>query len=297
MADKSILSAPLQTGAEKLFDDWANRATNPAPTLPEYGEKYMNAEGEYRANPLVNRIEDHKKERDAQIAAGSSPDEANALFNNRIKMDKKSYIEGVEKGRADPNAEQVQKGIFQMAMAGDYMGAVKSFLMSIPFVGDLMAAGGKFIMARVNGEKMTFTEAREKVTLERSIAGGLANIGAGVEDVKKLVDRNYAKIKDSKFEPTKIEKPKVVTAPPPKEQPTIQLDETFTQETIKVIKASPDRALQTVAKQIEEGKILLENGVGYATPSALITLNNVKEQVLPGRVDGDWAGQATVPTK
>ena len=264
----SILNDTLQAGVERQFDDWVNRASNPAPVLKGDVGAFTKADADYRRNPLVERISAIKKERDAQINLGSSKEDVDALYETRINGLKATFMEGAKTGRVDPSVAQAQQSALQQLLNGQFLPAIKTFLMSIPFVGDMMAAGGKWALAKFSGteeeKKMTFAEAREKVTLERALAGGLGSISAPSDNVKYLVDSSYNNIKDAAFKPVDVIVPATPPAPAPAPNPDIALDATF-KDNLNAIRTSEDKALAPVQKAINEKQILLNAGVYYVT--------------------------------
>lgn len=92
------------------------------------------------------------------------------------------------------------------------MGAIKQFVLSIPFVGDFIAGALKFARAKMNGESLSWSQAQENIKLERSLKGAAANLGV---DEGAMVGAGISAVRDPNFKRT--ERP-MMQPPKPSEQ-------------------------------------------------------------------------------
>ena len=218
--EKSILSQPQRDRTLAVFDTLLARAELPAPDKEQYRDaqgtldvaRFDAATAEYHDNPLLERVQNIKKE-SLEIGAGNLTD-AKSVYDKRIGDVKTQFVHGVDNGAPDPNAQASQEGVMGSLMQWppDIMGAVKHMILGLPFVGELIAAFGKMLKS---GFSMGFSEAKEELTLERSFDGGTANIG-----VDQAVFKQHYFDKD--FTPVaRPENPLAAAAMPPNVPPIV----------------------------------------------------------------------------
>ena len=178
---KRILDEQQRQRVGEVFDSMLARAELPAPKAEDFKEggklnaaAFTEARDAYNSNPLLEKVASIKQE--SIEATGGNADDAQAYYNTRIDSMKANFMRGVDSGAADPNAANRQQGIMNslMRFPPDFIGVIKQVLLGIPFIGDSLAAMGKMVMS---GFKMNFSDAKEQLTLERSMGGGATNLG------------------------------------------------------------------------------------------------------------------------
>lgn len=174
----------------EYFDTMVARAEQAPPQLIEYKDPatFSAADKAYKNNPLLEKVREIKAEV-AEQSKGATPEQAQELYQARMDELKESFLNGAKNGAPDPDAEQKQQGIMQSLINGDWMGVIKQLLLSIPFVGDTLAAAGKWGMAKLNGEDLSFSQAKERIALERALDGAAGNLGLGKKNSDHFISQ------------------------------------------------------------------------------------------------------------
>jgi hypothetical protein len=219
----SILTPAQEAKISAYVDDKIARAERPAPTLASLSgdiKKFEQEEAAYNNNPLAAHVQAFQKEREDQLQNGATPEQADALYKHRVDSMKEHFMAGARKGGPDENAAQQQNNIMNSLLQWppDLMGIVKSMFMKISVVSDTMAAGGKWLWAKLSGEDIDFATAKERITLERSLGGAAANIGV---DAPALTSGGIAAYEDPNFKPTPRPNPQAMTQAVAKAQPPV----------------------------------------------------------------------------
>jgi hypothetical protein len=203
MVNAPLLSEAQQAKLDGFFTTLVARAESAPPKLGDFKDPaaYDAASQTYYSNPFLDKIQQYRAEREQNMATDSV--RANQLYEYRIGELKKAFSAGVQTGAPDPDAERKQMGIIEEVMSGNFMGAIKKFVLSIPVVGDMMAAGMKMLRGFMNGEKMGFGEALDRIKMERALAGGALNMGL---DERSLNREGILAMTDPNFKP--MERPK-----------------------------------------------------------------------------------------
>lgn len=181
--EESILSPDQEAKIRAILDDKIARAEAGAPkrgdfaTLDEFKAEYA----AYKSNPLTSQIRALQEERELALQNGATPEQADEIYNSLVDDMRNHFMAGAKKGAPDENAVTQQQNIMDSLTRWppDLMGIVKALLMMIPEVGDTLAAGGKWLRAKLSSdiEDMDFKTAKERIRLERAFSGAAANIG------------------------------------------------------------------------------------------------------------------------
>ncbi len=121
-------------------------------------------------------------------------------FQNQLDERRKLFEKGLNEGVTDQSHfNKAMDALFSF----NILTFVKELFMSIPIVGDAMAAGGKMMMSLFSGKPIGPMEAYETIKLERAMGGGLSNIG--IKD-KPSVDGITSRVVAGGFQeaPTKV---------------------------------------------------------------------------------------------
>lgn len=175
----SILTAEQRKNLEAYFNNLVARAEAAPPDIRNFSgreQEFMAAKAAYQSNPIAPVIQALKKEQ-AELTAAGSAQSAQKIYAARLEEEKTRFLSGADRGAPDPNAEQNQEGIIQSFLSGDFLGAIKKMVLAIPFVGDAIAAGMKWLKVKMSGGDMDLATARQRITLEKSLDGAGANLG------------------------------------------------------------------------------------------------------------------------
>jgi hypothetical protein len=184
----------LETAERDRLLAWYKTMEEQAMKRPVYVDGdpagYQAAMASYNNNPLSGIVNSAFTEMtnlkvkgldNGKITPGSDADN---FLRGKLNEKRQQFSAGIDSGKADDGAGQ-QSAISQ-ALGGDFMGAIKTFLMSLPIVGDFMAAGGKWLKSQFSKNPISFSQAREDVHLERSLTGGFGNMGFDAPTIQRL---------------------------------------------------------------------------------------------------------------
>lgn len=205
MADLDFTQEQLDKIAAKLDSDIA-RAEAGLPAEIGDVEAYKAEKRAYESNRFVPYVQHFQQERKDEVQkihqnrtlSDDERDKAlkrvDELYNSNIDEMKEHFMAGIRKGAPDEHAKAQQQSIMDSLMQWppDLMGVVKALLMMIPGVGDTMAAGGKWLKAKLSPDipDIDFATAKERIKLERAYGGAAANIG--IEDPQALINSGIA---------------------------------------------------------------------------------------------------------
>ena len=208
--ERTILTPAQEKKLAAHFEDLVALAESPPPKLDDFNDPaaFNAAETKYKRNPLREPIKEFHDKWEAQRQAVDPKaedaqkkyDKIDELYEFRVNSLRQKYLDGIKKGAPNEEATQKQQGAFDALMNGDWMGAIKLFLLSIPFVGDFLAAGGKWLKSQFSDDKLTFVQSQERIILERSLGGAAANLGIDAAHFRYDGIMNY---ENPQFEPQK----------------------------------------------------------------------------------------------
>jgi hypothetical protein len=167
------------------FDNQAKEASSP-PNPANYAGNMSGliaAQASYSGNPLAKAIQPIIDDIKTQNLSGYNTttgaitpnSDADVYLKAQIANLRQKFQAGIEQGKPD-DGSAVQSA-FQSIMNGDWWGAIKTFVLNIPLVGNLLAAGGKWLMSMFSGNKLSFGEARDQATAGNALIGGLGAVG------------------------------------------------------------------------------------------------------------------------
>jgi hypothetical protein len=193
---ESILNEQQEKKLTDYFDTLVARAEHKKPELADFKDpkEFMEREAAYNSNPLLKTIQSYKQE----LAANGGSEQANALYRQRVDELKGRFISGAKNGMPDPDARQKQEGIFMSLLSGDWMGAIKQFILSIPFVGNFLGGAMKFGRSQFTGEKLNWSQAQERIVLEKALDGAAINMGLG-ENARDFRDYGVSAYENPNF--------------------------------------------------------------------------------------------------
>lgn len=252
------------------FQDMWAKADEPPPTFKagDDAREFKTKLEAYQKNPMY-------KIRHVDAGDGQSLDEkyesyvkhygkeqADILYKDDVQQLANQYMDGADRGARDPEVDKKRNSAFSLLMSGNFMGAIKEFFLTIPWVGDFMAASGKWAMAKFRGEKMTFAEARRDIQLEKIYGGAAAKLNVNADylvDDGKRFDRVGATA-DPEAPPV---------TPPATENSMIELDGTFA-------KAKDQLQENPIIKEMmKKGQIKFNGETASATREGLHRLDGV----------------------
>lgn len=192
-------------------DDMIRRAEAPPPTLAQFNgnaQAYDQALRAYAANPLVSQIAAARQEDRQQGGTG-------AIYNLRLAQIRERASVGIRDGAPDPGmSQQTQGAIMQSVMQGDWLGVIKNVLMSIPIVGDALAAMGKSVLSILKPEKLNPFQAYDRIKVENAAKAAAANLGiTDPSAVQSFVNGAIDSTRPPQ-QPQQPQQPQVAGAPP-----------------------------------------------------------------------------------
>jgi hypothetical protein len=282
-----IGSDAARSKAYQHFQTMWDRAGSNPPKLADFNgdmARYKAADTAFNNNPLTLTRKRLEAEYQHNLKAQNSPEDAVKIHKAGVQDALNNYMKGIDRGLDDPTINENRQNAFQKLLGGDIQGALQSFLMTIPAVGMRVKAAYGMAMSYMTGERLSFNEAYDNVILERAYGGAAQSLGLDNNGVAAMVNegRTFGRSRAEAVKPAAAPS-KIEIAPAQPAQPAmVKLDATFKMEDAK--------AIAEVNKEITDGKIIVKDGIGYATQEALQVLDN---KLVPGQTpSGQTANNA-----
>lgn len=158
--------------------------TNPGAAIYNKARADIIASG-YRVDPVTGEF------------TGASANTAQRELDDLLIKREAEFAAGLKVGAQDQSHfNKAMEALFQFPP--QILTAIKQLFMSIPIVGDVMAAGGKMMMSLFSGKPLGPMAAYDMIKQERALAGGLERLG--IKD-KPTVDRFTAIALDGTVKP------------------------------------------------------------------------------------------------
>lgn len=272
---KPILS---QERREQAFDGFVGRIRQGFADYEQLGRTdisaadYTKAEVSLQNNPYKRQIDELRaqyiNERDTH-----GQQFADERMKAAVQERADNFMYGLDVGAPNDSMNQGIQAAFAQLIQGNFMGAIKTFLLSMPIVGDTMAAAGKWVKAKFSGRDLSFSEAREEIRQENAMAGAATALGADEQSVGAIVATGYQDF-----------------ARPAPAAANIELDATLKNQNFAGLS---EEAIAQVNALQNEGKLVLNGDKPFATQEALDVLDNIPSQSLPGREGASWKKDET----
>jgi len=139
--------------------------------------KFQEDLAKFRSNPGF-QIRDNAQKKVLAYFPGKTlaAPEVSAAVDLELAANRKAYEAGLNEGIKDgSHINNAMNALFQFPP--QIFTAVKQLFLSIPLVGDALAAGGKSLMSLFSGKPINPLTAYDRVKTERAMAGGLSRLG------------------------------------------------------------------------------------------------------------------------
>ena len=194
----------LSDEQEKKMLDWYDRYQAIALHPPRASDYIGNMDGlraaqsAYAENPLVPVVapildsikNQHLNGYDPNTGAIKAGSDADNYLQSELLARKKKFQNGMESGK--PQDENVMQSAMESIMAGDWGGAIKKLIVSLPYVGRLIASGGVMVKSMFGGDKLSFGDAMGQTTNSEALAAGFKNIGVGPDQLSNSDINGFA---------------------------------------------------------------------------------------------------------
>ncbi len=183
----------------KFQELWKNLEENP-PTVGQYNnnvEDFLAANNAYKNNPLWPLRERALEQYNTVRVGGGNDAQANKAYQISVQQSANDFMNGFDRAVDDPSLNANRQSAFQKIMHGDFTGALKSFVLSIPWVGERVIALQNMAFTFINSKfdpnvkAVGFDESLADLRRQRSLAGAAAALGLDQNSAESLIREGF----------------------------------------------------------------------------------------------------------